>query len=376
MNILDEILWAHIIPKMGQLAIIWRRLGHKGLLLFEKAKKYLTLKLYGDIIGKNILWLTGIYGIDLSTCTSFTIIALNIIGAKSVNLANIQACDSTFGQLNGILEIIAPDCSRVTDNGINCLRGVRNVSLSNCKWGTDEALRAFEEAKVVKLAYWKLLNGYGLRYLTHATEVHLHNCGALIGTNLQYLAKVPTVCLQECHAITDEDLKWLKEARDINLAECSKITDTGLQYLQGVKSINISCCNMITNEGLRHIKGVNAAIMKSIGISWGLKYLTNIQVINLYGCVNVKDEHLVYLERAVDVTLGLCNVTKEGIGALRSVKRLTLITCHLITANGLRDCLIGQLERLVIIDCELVGQEIKKYCEEANVTLEYRYWAK
>jgi len=82
--------------------------------------------------------------------------------------------------------------------------------------------------------------------------------------------------IQILRNIINEDLKYLENIQHLDLRECNQITDEGLKYLNNVRHLDLRECKKITDEGLKHLK--------------------NVQYLNLYGCNQITDEGLKHLK--------------------------------------------------------------------------------
>lgn len=162
-------------------------------------------------------------------------------------------------------------------------------------------------------------------------------CKALSHYDFRYVTRLDATSSR----ITDAELKKMSHVREINFRLCRIITDKGLGYLKSIRKINLANCiglqstfnypNFpgITDDGLRYI----SPTVRSVDLSaWsnvtpdGLKYLENVQELNLNGS-NINGLGYVHLKSIQILSMEFCSafVTSDDIIAMMEMKNKAVL---------------------------------------------------
>ncbi|XP_028415799.1 F-box/LRR-repeat protein 20-like [Dendronephthya gigantea] len=232
-------------------------------------------------------------------------------GCEKIEHINVSWC----GQLtqNGvrilseecshIQSFIAKGCTLIQDEGVqhlarNC-RNLHTLNLHSCELLTDVAIKAVGE------------NCSDLQFLCVSGCLHLTDASLqALGEGCPHLRTIEVAqCLQLTDAGFSKLAKGCHNLEKMDLEECVLITDATLTNLStwcsNLRQLSLSHCEQISDDGIHRLSaGHNAE-----------EYL---EVLELDNCPSITDTALYHLKDC------------------RSLKRIELYDCQLITRGGIR----------------------------------------
>eukprot|EP01006_Ploeotia_vitrea_P032726 TRINITY_DN64892_c0_g2_i2.p1 TRINITY_DN64892_c0_g2~~TRINITY_DN64892_c0_g2_i2.p1 ORF type:complete len:642 (+),score=195.35 TRINITY_DN64892_c0_g2_i2:108-1928(+) len=182
-------------------------------------------------------------------------------------------------------------------------------------------------------------------------ELSIVSCRGLGQATLQALRidRVQRLCLDECARIDNHTLRFIASVcsdslRQLSIADCWQVDDTGVRWLRSchrLEQLNVTRCSRITDQGLADV--VQLPRLRSLNLS-GLSMVTDgtleimssaqLTELNLSGCTEVTDA-------------GLAELSARQ----RSLRKLSLRDCRLVTHRGLSMLATSTLERLDLEGC-------------------------
>lgn len=175
------------------------------------------------------------------------------------------------------------------------LEFITKLSLANCSWVDDSVLSLLNKASILDLTRTKITSE-GLKYLKNVENLDLSYCPKITTRGLANL------CSEKGET---GGRVLLNNIRKLDLSG-TNIEDGALKFLENIEELDLSECHKINGEGLQ--------------------YLNNVKKLNLGYNRRISDDTLEYLSDSVEeLFLGYCSeVTFEGLGHLTEVKKLTV----------------------------------------------------
>ena len=276
---------------------------------------------------------------------------------KSSKEINISGCTKITNEglyyLKNIKSIVISNCRQITDEGISNFKNLISIDLTNCIEITDKTLFYLKNIKQIILNGCNKITDNGLEYIQNAQKVSIKNCDNITDKGVSFL-KAITIFFDNCIKITNNGLYFLPNIKEISLVNCN-ITDEGIKYLKNIDYLNISNCIQITDKGLSYLENVkkiklsNCKKITKIGIQklQKLKYLifhnydlqyfeifSSLKSLDLKYCSTIRDIHFVYFKNIEIIGLSCCQyITGEGFINLNKVKQLDISECSLINES-------------------------------------------
>ena len=192
---------------------------------------------------------------------------------------------------------------------------------------------------------------------TELKELSLGSC-SIKDDDLKYLSKLEVLSLFDCNNIYGTGLKHLVNPKYVNIIDCANFYET--RYLKNVYQVCVDYCSKITDKSLEHFTNTYGLSLAKTNITDdGLKYLTKIHKLNLYGCKNIVGSGFVHLKNIISIDLDKCsNIEDKYMMHLKNVKYLNISYCKNITDKTMQHLI--DVESLLIADNQISKITISK----------------